>query len=470
MVSKIDKTNLCEFLREIFPFPKNPVKALDILILALQRLRNEKALIFLPHLEAIAPHNPQHADMQDRVSTLMLLKFFHESSLIPKDSSLIFAIENIADLAASLRDQRGYEVIEISFPDEEERSIFLKTQSLADGNEGEISRLSGGLALRDFEHMARKKELNPDRLTQVKSVILEKTLGDLLIVKEPRWGFEIGLGGLKEIKSFFMDIIPDLRRADPRVVPPGVHLYGPPGTGKSAFAECLAFEVGVPFVEILNLFNMYVGESERNALRLMSMLKALAPCVVFIDEADQNEAPRGSWVGDSGTGNRIRKIQFEVMGDQALRGKILWLQATNMPDLLDPAYKRSGRGSVRAPFLLPDNEEAVDIFKVMTRRYDFRTKVKFLDVVETLRRVHGFCVSGADIEEMSLSAYRLSRMRGMEVVEKTDYMNAIEDFVPHDHPKKGPCDYERMEIIAVKGRSSNRLLSRRGLNILKTVE
>ena len=142
-------------------------------------------------------------------------------------------------------------------------------------------------------------------------------------------------------------------------------MTGPAGTGKSAVAEAVAHEAGVNAV-VLNLariLGQYVGNSERNLEKALQAIKSLAPTIVFIDEIDQSVSRGGS--GDSGVSNRIFKRLLEFMSDTGNRGQVLFLAATNRPDLLDAALRRPGRFDKKIPFLIPDESERAAIIQVM---------------------------------------------------------------------------------------------------------
>ncbi len=53
------------------------------------------------------------------------------------------------------------------------------------------------------------------------------------------------------------------------------------------------------------------------------------------------------------------------MSDTSHRGKILWVGASNRPELIDPAMKRPGRFDLVLPFLLPDQESRMELFKLL---------------------------------------------------------------------------------------------------------
>jgi hypothetical protein len=120
-------------------------------------------------------------------------------------------------------------------------------------------------------------------------------------------------------------------------------MTGPAGTGKTAMAEAVAKEAGINCV-ILNparIFGKYVGDTERNLDRALYAILAMAPVLVFIDEIDQSVSRGAS--GDSGVSNRFFKRLMEFMSDTSHRGKVVFLAASNRPDLMDPALRRPGR-------------------------------------------------------------------------------------------------------------------------------
>ena len=54
------------------------------------------------------------------------------------------------------------------------------------------------------------------------------------------------------------------------------------------------------------------------------------------------------------------------MSDTTLRGKLLWVGASNRPDLLDAALLRPGRFDKKIPILAPDAHERASILQVLT--------------------------------------------------------------------------------------------------------
>ena len=65
------------------------------------------------------------------------------------------------------------------------------------------------------------------------------------------------------------------------------YLLFPHLPGKSFLAECYAGSIGIPCVKLRNFRSKYVGETEGNLQRVLTVLRSLGPVVVIIDEADR---------------------------------------------------------------------------------------------------------------------------------------------------------------------------------------
>ncbi|OJD31848.1 mitochondrial aaa [Diplodia corticola] len=121
---------------------------------------------------------------------------------------------------------------------------------------------------------------------------------------------------------------------------PGMLLYGPPGTGKTLLAKAVAKESGATVLEVSGseVYDMYVGEGEKNVRAIFSLARKLSPCVVFIDEADAMFGSR--------SGSRHRTSHREVL-NQFLKEwdgmndlSVFIMVATNRPFDMDDAVLR----------------------------------------------------------------------------------------------------------------------------------
>jgi len=120
----------------------------------------------------------------------------------------------------------------------------------------------------------------------------------------------------------------------------GLLLYGPPGTGKTMLAKAVAKQSGATMLTVSgsDIYNMFVGEGEKNVRAVFSLAKKLAPTVVFLDEGDAILGSRG--------GNTERRSHRELINeflkewDGMNETTAFVMVATNRPFDLDDAVLR----------------------------------------------------------------------------------------------------------------------------------
>ena len=187
----------------------------------------------------------------------------------------------------------------------------------------------------------------------------------------------------------------------------GYLLCGPVGTGKSFLAQCVSGEIGVPCVILKNFRSKYVGETEGNLERVLSVLRAMGPVVVVVDEADAALGSREQ-DGDSGTSSRVFGMIAAQMGDTQYRGRIIWMLLTARPDLLPIDLKRQGRAEVHIPLFYPTDEDEIrQMFVILAKKLGSRLASE--DVPPIPQRGQ---LSGADIEGIVGRAWRTSLLAG----------------------------------------------------------
>ena len=121
---------------------------------------------------------------------------------------------------------------------------------------------------------------------------------------------------------------------------PGLLLYGPPGTGKTLLAKAVAKESGATVLEVSgsDIYDMYVGEGEKNVKAIFTLAKKLTPCVVFIDEADAIFGSRSTQSARVSHRELINQFLREWDGMNDMSAFIM--VATNRPFDLDDAVLR----------------------------------------------------------------------------------------------------------------------------------
>jgi SpoVK/Ycf46/Vps4 family AAA+-type ATPase len=191
-------------------------------------------------------------------------------------------------------------------------------------------------------------------------------------------------------------------------------------------SECFAHDCGLNVVAFKNFRERWVGSSEANLEKILSLLQTLAPIVVLVDEADATLGTRDSG-GDSGVDARVFSKLAAAMGDTRNRGRILWILMTSRPDLLPIDLKRQGRAEEHISLFYPDNEEDRQaIIDAMLRKNKIAQEVSDWSAITRNK----LTLSGADIESMLIRARRVARMGGRKSVSQSDVEDVAREFTP----------------------------------------
>ena len=241
------------------------------------------------------------------------------------------------------------------------------------------------------------------------------------------------VAGLEEAKTEVMEIVDFLKNPKKYTqlggkIPKGALLIGPPGTGKTMLAKAVAGEANVPFFSISgsDFVEMFVGVGASRVRDLFKQAKEKAPCIVFIDEIDAVGRARGrnaNYGSNDERENTLNQLLTEMDGFGTNMGVII-LAATNRADILDRALMRAGRFDRQIHVELPDLNEREAIFKVHLRPIKID---KTFDIGFMAKQTPGF--SGADIANVCNEAALIAARKGKTVVEKQDFLDAIDRIV-----------------------------------------
>jgi AAA+ superfamily predicted ATPase len=308
-----------------------------------------------------------------------------------------------------------------------------------------------GLAV-DAAERARKEA---DRLiARRKREILERECFSLVEFVEPEHGFDV-VGGMEEVKKDLLVIAESIREGRTSRVPMGLLFTGPMGTGKTFVAEAFAKECGLTTIKLKNFRSKWVGATEGNLEKILTVIKAIGQVVLIIDEGDRAFGNTDG-EGDGGTSSRVIARIKEFMSDTSNRGRILFIVMTNRPDRLDVDLKRAGRLDRKIPFLYSQTPEEVEnVARALVRKNKLRTDVDFAAIrADFSERLVGY--SNADVEAVLLMAHDdAAREAGHEApITAAHLARAASDYFPSRDQEL--LDY--MELLAVFEASSRRLL------------
>lgn len=454
---------------------------------AFDRFPRGVAIVF-ENIHLVIPPSSDNIERNFLVDNLLL--WSNSPALFQSSHCLILTADALEDVSNELR-ARGGKIEQVTIPRPESSAARLKfiipllenespmpetrvAQLVAGGdwlagygNGRQIERLhqlahdTAGLTLIGIEDLLQEtaaagRRLSRESVMASKRERLRQESDGLLQVIDPRLTLD-SIGGYEELKTRLREIITALRRAhDPLIrstVPMGVLFLGPPGTGKSMTAEALAAESGISMAALGDFRGMYVGQSERNLSRILSLIESLHPVIVFVDEFDQAFPKRGASSGDGGVDNRIFGRLLAFMSDQAHRGRILWVGASNLPNDIDSAMKRPGRFDLVLPFLLPDVGSRAAILEksllgAIAGLERVAPELTKSDYERLAARTDGF--SGAELQAVVGEVLRrIAQTRSADSVTRIDskIFDAVIDV--YEPPADQRDNYRRMETLAV---------------------
>jgi len=294
----------------------------------------------------------------------------------------------------------------------------------------DLEALAKESAMNSLSRNVKKINLEDDELSQEFLENLEITERDFmegLKVVQPSALREVSVqipnvkwndvGGLSKAKSELKQAIewplkhPDSFSGMGIRAPRGVLLHGPPGCGKTLMAQAAANESESNFISIKGpeLLSMWVGESERAVRKIFRKARQVAPCIVFFDEIDSMAGARDLSPGSKNRGSVLDQILTELDGLDVLKD-VVFLAATNRPDLVDKALIRPGRIDKIIYIGAPDLKAREQILKVHTKNVPLDKSVSLKKLAE---KTKGF--SGADLEglvrEAALIALEENKMK-----------------------------------------------------------
>lgn len=196
--------------------------------------------------------------------------------------------------------------------------------------------------------------------------------------------------------------------------PSGVLMVGEPGTGKTLLARAIAGEAGRPFISVrASEFNdMYVGVGKNRMRAIFKQARQYPPCIVFFDEIDAI----GSRKGFDGHRNSQTITQFLAELDGFDKdGGVIVIAATNRPDMVDEAIKRSGRLNKTINVELPDVYARERILKIHSKHNKICNDESLAQIAKAT-----FGFNGADLKNLIKKAVLLAKKDGRFVVELND--------------------------------------------------
>ncbi|MCA2217974.1 AAA family ATPase [Jidongwangia harbinensis] len=210
----------------------------------------------------------------------------------------------------------------------------------------------------------------------------------------------------------------------------GLLLYGPPGCGKTFLARAVAGEMGARFatVSLVDVLNMWIGQSEQNLHEIFQTARRNAPCVLFLDEVDALGHKR-SQLQSSAMRTLGNQLLAELDGMEGVNDGVFVLAATNAPWDVDPALRRPGRLDRTVLVVPPDAAARQAILEVHLRD----RPIAGIDLKRLAATTERF--SGADLAHLCETAAEYAMHDSLttghiRMIEQRDFEAALREIQP----------------------------------------
>lgn len=428
--------------------PKDPARVFALLdnYVRLRLADGKRVAIVVDYAETIVPMTEAASySAEDRTALVYLQKWAHDPTLLEADFTLCLITENLTDLNRQFIQSPYNAELEVTLPDQDQRSAFVAWFLAQGDRQSRFSGLSSVSALALSQNTAglgyvqlrtiladvieNERPLTFESLSEKKKDLIEAEAYGLLEFVETDYTLDM-VAGHAEAKAHLRAAADAIRKGRPDVMPMGYLVSGPVGTGKTFLITTFAGEIGIPMVKLKNFRSQWQGVTEGNLEKILTLLRAMNPVAVMIDEADAALGDRNAQ-GDSGVSSRVFGQIAQAMSDTRYRGKIIWFLVTARPDLMPVDLKRQGRAEEHVALFYPSTrEDREELLEVMMRKTGVTVKMSevpgaLLDGERTY--------SGADMEAL------LTRAKFRATTDLGDLLaEAASASEPADEPETAP--------------------------------
>ena len=406
-------------------------------------------------LEQLAPNDPSLSS----ASNDDLQRFFNQMQHWASDLEIrkrkhiiLLLTHNTFDIHPNLTVNPEIPLIEIPFPDYDQRLHFIEyLHDISDPS----SQMRASLGNDDDRQSLARETIGlnlfgiHDVVKQAESA-QQKTGGEPL-VRYRRESIKTFSHGVLELSETFTnasadgwyamwtikDIAEGMKNRDLRRVPRGMLFLGPPGTGKVYAAKLLAGEANMTFVQLryasqIGEVTVNINENgntyERNLNAAVNFIRGISPTVVFIDEIEQ-ASPRT--VTHSEEQQSFPQSLVNAISDPSLHGRVIWVGASNRPDLMPQIFRRYGVFDTKLIMLPPIGEGRIEILKIFCQGHA-------ADPLDFRALVGDSATDGLTSRDLFMIVQRannIARRNGRDTLTDDDLRQALDDFIPDYSPE-----------------------------------
>ncbi|MEO0131584.1 MAG: ATP-binding protein [candidate division WOR-3 bacterium] len=284
--------------------------------------------------EVLATKPSENLELRRIINQFLETELLEEAS---DDSWLLTSRSRRAELLSNLQVRLGPKVLEILKPALDLNFINPRGSKKIFNELRMKPKAHKILSIREpqlsFDQIVHPEE----RLQMLNRIIFDIKYGNEKLLK---WGFDKTIKYGKGVVVLF---------------------YGPPGTGKTATAEAIACEtkkkLGV--VNYAQLLNYYVGESEKNLMKVFNEARD-ENCILLFDEADSLFACR---LTESRSVDRMHNYMTNILMQELERFDGVVILTTNREYAFDEAFPR--RILYKIKFDIPGPAERARIWRAL---------------------------------------------------------------------------------------------------------
>ena len=413
--------------------------------------------ILIDYANFIVPHGESLYMSGDIGNNLIkIMSWAEDPTITAANIATIILSENLRDLSEFLVESPYSAKIQIPLPDQIEITAFVDYIAATESSFQTLCPVEIPLLAQKLVGLSRinikdlilralrnNESITLEYLTRIKKQIIEKeAMGKLEFIESKRTLDDVA--GHEEARRWLREDAELLRQGVTRALPMGYLITGRIGTGKTYLVQCFSGECGVPFVELKNFREKWVGATEGNLEKIFTILHALGQVVVFVDEADQATGKRGGGDGDSGLSGRIYGMLAKEMSDTENRGKIVWIFATSRPDMVEVDLKRQGRLDVHIPLFPPESaKDKRALFMAMAHKLKLNLKESDIPDLPFEQPI-----SGNELEGLLVRAIRRHHLQKSKT--KRSLATILKAVVDEFRPSAHTAQLELMDLLAVK--------------------
>lgn len=279
--------------------------------------------------------------------------------------------------------------------------------------------------------LVKYKKLSVQAISEEKIQLVKKS--GVLDYSVPSISFD-DIGGNHAYKDWISDVqdsFSEEAKAFGVKLPKGALHVGVAGTSKTLMAEALASNMSVPLIKLQmsKVMDRLVGNSEKKMDQAMRVVKAVAPCVLLVDEIEKALGGiSSSSQTDGGTLARVFASLLKFMEEND--NGVFVVMTSNDVSALPPELTRAGRLDAHWYFTLPTTEERREIFNIHFRKVGRTASDAVLTMAADLSQNY----TGAEIEEIvkvsMRKAFKRYKTDGNAELTANDVETAIGEVIP----------------------------------------